>query len=89
MFIFGDLLGARLVCFDMYVRMENSFPLLGDAPPIEADEKFQRTHEDLVDMLTKQCEVYEQEDHALRVLMEEEVLEKLQSHQNKGERVIS
>lgn len=58
---------------------------LGDAPPIEADERFQRTHEDLVDMLTKQFEVYEREDHALRVLMEEEVLEKLQSHQNKGD----
>ena len=54
---------------------------LGNAPPIEADEKFQETHEALVEMLTRQSEVYEREEHALRVLMEEEVMEKMHSHQ--------
>ncbi len=56
----------------------------GNAPPIEADEKFASTHEALVELLTQQVGVYEREEHALRVLMEEEVLEKMQSHQERG-----
>lgn len=56
----------------------------GDAPPIEADEKFQRTQEALVEMLTQQSEVYRREEHALQVLLEEEVLEKMHSHQKEA-----
>ena len=59
-------------------------PLPGDAPPIEADEKFSTNYESLVEMLTRQLSVYEREEHALRVLMEEEVKEKMHSHQTKG-----
>lgn len=61
-----------------------ALPFSGDAPPIEADEKFQETHEALVEMLTQQSEVYKREEHALRVLMEEEVMEKMHSHQKEG-----
>ena len=60
------------------------WPHPGNAPPIEADEKFQSTHEALVELLTQQVGVYEREEHALRVLMEEEVLEKMQTHQKEG-----
>ena len=44
--------------------------LLGDAPPIEADECFSETWDHLSQMLTQQAVVYEEEEHALRVLME-------------------
>lgn len=64
--------------------MNTSLQSTGDAPPIEADEKFSGNHESLVGMLTQQLGVYEREEHALRVLMEEEVKEKLHSHQAKG-----
>ena len=59
-------------------------PLPGDAPPIEEDEKFNTNHVSLVEMLTQQLSVYEREEHALRVLMEEEVKENMYSHQTKG-----
>ncbi len=51
--------------------------ILGDAPPIEADERFVEAHDSLVHLLTNQKAVYDEEDHALRVLMEEEVAEKM------------
>ena len=51
----------------------------GDAPPIEADERFDKTHDSLVQLLTSQSAVYDGEEHALRVLMEEEVAEKMAS----------
>ena len=35
-------------------------------------------------MLTKQLGVYQQEEHALRVLLEEEVMEKMHSQQKRG-----
>ena len=57
----------------------------GDGPPIEADEKFAATKKRLVDMLTCQLEVYGKEEHALRVLMEEEVKEKMHSRQARGD----
>lgn len=49
----------------------------GDAPPIEADERFTSGHTSLLQLLTNQARVYEGEEHALRVLMEEEVAEKM------------
>ena len=51
--------------------------LSGDAPPIEADELFSATHQSAVELLGQQSVVYEQEEHALRVLMEEELNEKM------------
>ena len=53
--------------------------LLGDAPPIEADERFSETWDCLSQLLTQQAVVYEEEEHALRVLMEEEVMEAMAS----------
>ena len=53
--------------------------LLGDAPPIEADECFSETWDHLSQMLTQQAVVYEEEEHALRVLMEAEVMEAMAS----------
>ena len=53
--------------------------LLGDAPPIEADERFSETWDRLSQLLTQQAVVYEEEEHALRVLMEEEVMEAMAS----------
>lgn len=66
------------------LRRENSRKK-GDAPPIEADERFQQTHGELVEMLTKQAGVYQQEEHALRVLLEEEVMEKMHSQRKREE----
>ena len=51
--------------------------LSGDAPPIEADELFSATHQSAMELLSQQSVVYEQEEHALRVLMEEELNEKM------------
>ena len=53
------------------------FSYAGDAPPIEADELFTETHQSAVELLNQQSVVYEQEEHALRVLMEEELHEKM------------
>ena len=61
-----------MICVILY---RNS--LSGDAPPIEADECFSETHQSAVDLLSQQSVVYEQEEHALRVLMEEELNEKM------------
>ena len=58
--------------------------ITGNAPLIEEDEKFAVTQKELVDLLTRQLEVYDKEEHALRVLMEEEVKEKMHSRQTKG-----
>lgn len=61
-----------------------SVDLTGDAPPIEADELFSETHQTLVELLSQQAVVYNQEEHALRVLMEEEVQEKMTEEREKG-----
>ena len=53
--------------------------LLGDAPPVEADECFSETWDHLSQLVTQQAVVYEEEEHALRVLMEEEVMEAMAS----------
>ena len=61
-----------MICVILYCNS-----LSGDAPPIEADEHFSETHQSAVDLLSQQSVVYEQEEHALRVLMEEELNEKM------------
>ena len=58
----------------------------GDAPPIEADEQFSETYQSLIELLSQQAVVYEQEDHALRVLMAEEVQEKMTREQAEREK---
>ena len=55
----------------------------GDAPPIEADEFFSVTYRAAVELLSQQNVVYEQEEHALRVLMEEELNEKMAEEKEK------
>ena len=52
--------------------------MLVDGPPIEADEKFANTQASLLEMLSQQVGVYEKEDHALRVIMEQEVKDKME-----------
>ena len=56
----------------------------GDAPPIEADELFLATHQSAVELLSQQSVVYDQEEHALRVLMEEELNEKMAREERRG-----
>ena len=50
----------------------------GDAPPIEEDERFAATCSSFNTLLTSRASVYESEEHALRVLMKEEVMEKME-----------
>ena len=71
---------ANLLCFSYTVEffLCHFLSLLGDAPPIEADLKFESTQAALEEMLTRQMGVYEKEEHALRVHMKEEVRDKMQ-----------
>lgn len=50
----------------------------GDTPPVEEDERFAATYSSLHSILEGQASVYESEEHALRVLMKEEVMEKME-----------
>lgn len=60
------------------------YSLSGDPPPVHADHRFAATYSDLVDMLTGQLEVCDKEEHTLRVLMEQEIKEKIHDRRTKG-----
>ncbi len=51
---------------------------VGDGPPIEADEKFENTRGTLLELLNRRAGVYQKEDHALRVIIEQEVKDKME-----------
>ncbi|KAL5505676.1 hypothetical protein EMCRGX_G007142 [Ephydatia muelleri] len=50
----------------------------GNAPPVEEDERFDVVCTSLHSLLASQGSVYQREEHALRVLMKEEVMEKME-----------
>ena len=54
---------------------------------MEADEKFKDTLDMLLALLRQQAKVYKKEEHALRVLLEEEVKEKMRTAAEDGEGV--
>lgn len=51
---------------------------------MEADEKFKDTLDMLLALLRQQAKVYKKEEHALRVLLEEEVKEKMRTAAEDG-----
>ena len=50
----------------------------GNAPPVEEDERFSVVCSSLGTLLASQGSVYEREEHTMRVLMKEEVMEKME-----------
>ncbi len=51
----------------------------GEVLPPDTDELYTRRYETLTDLLSGQLSEYQEEEHTLRVLMKEEVKEKMSS----------
>ena len=65
----------------MYIHSHST----GDAPPIAADEDFTRHHDVLQGLLEQQGAVYDAEEHALRVMMSEQVDAEMTHQQHAAE----